>query len=332
MYKRAADVEEIDGTFACARDRVMRVFDPINGGCDSPTKQGDVRTSKELLVQGKRATAYGLGVALAMLIAGPIAAVQIPLPPNSATGRTITPAYEGWYDNADGSHSLSFGYFNRNTDQVLEIPLGADNMLEPASLPQNQPTRFEDGRNWGTFVVRVPGDFGDREVMWTLKMDGQTFSVPGHLKPEWKIDALHEGAHDNTPPVLQFVEGGPEVTGPGGSGIVFGPLRTSVGDALDISVYANDDGAGRSLGGFGGFGSSPLATLAWFKHQGPGNITFGENNQRARDAEVAIVNTLTFSTAGQYLIRIRATDGGVSTSGHAQCCWTNGFVRVAVSP
>ena len=283
-------------------------------------------------MRGRRPIKYGLGVGLAMLVAGPLAAVQIPLPPSSATGRTVTPAYEGWYENGDGTYSISFGYYNRNTEEILEIPLGPDNMIEPASLPQNQPTRFEEGRNWGIFVVRVPDDYGDQEVVWTLKIDGQTFMVPGHLQPEWKIDALYEGAHDNTPPVLQFVQGGPEVRGPGGSGIVYGPLRTSVGEPLEITVYANDDGKGRSLGGFGSFGRRPLATLVWFKHQGPGEVTFSEARHTVRDAEVAAVNSVTFDAAGQYLIRIRATDSGVSTAGHAQCCWSNGFVRVTVSP
>ena len=98
------------------------------------------------------------------------------LPPSSATGRTVTPAYEGWYENADGTYSLSFGYYNRNTGEVLEIPLGPDNMIEPAGLAQNQPTRFDEGRHWGTFAVRVPGDYGDQEVTWTLKMKGQTLT------------------------------------------------------------------------------------------------------------------------------------------------------------
>ena len=133
--------------------------------------------------------------------------------------------------------------------------------------------------------------------------------------------------------MLQFVEGGPEVTGPAASGIVYGPLRTTVGEPLDITVYANDDRGGRAIGGFGGRPSRTLATLTWYKHQGPGEVTFGEASHRVRDAEVANVNSVTFDTPGQYLIRIRATDSsGVSGAGHAQCCWSNGFVRVTVNP
>ncbi len=169
-------------------------------------------------MRGRREFTYGLGFGLALLVAGPISALQqIPLPPNSATGRTVTPAYEGWYQNEDGTYSLSFGYFNRNSDEVIEIPLGPDNLLEPASLLQNQPTRFEEGRHWGTFAVRVPADFGDREVTWTLNMKGESLMVPGHMRPDWRIDALREGAHDNTPPVLRFEKDGPEEARPGTS-------------------------------------------------------------------------------------------------------------------
>ena len=278
-----------------------------------------------------------LGVGLALLVVGPLAAVQqqVPLPPRSTTGRTVTPAFEGWYPNEDGTYSMSFGYYNRNSEEIIEIPVGSDNMLEPASLVQNQPTRFEEGRHWGTFAVQVPATFGDQEITWTLKMKGETFMVPGHLHPDWRIDALREGAHGNMPPVLQFERDGPEIVGPGASGFVLGPLHTSVGEPVEISLYANDTGGGRSLGGFSGGGgrNRTLATLTWFKHSGPGDVTFAEASHRVRDADVAAVNSVTFGAPGEYVIRIRATDSsGVSGAGHAQCCWSNGFVAVSVSP
>ena len=287
-------------------------------------------------MRGKRTITYGLGLGLAILAAGPLAAVQqIPLPPRSTSGLTVTPAFEGWYENDDGTYSLSFGYFNRNSDEIIEIPVGSDNMIGPAGLPQNQPTRFEEGRHWGTFTVRVPGDFGDQVVTWSLYSKGQTLMVPGHLKPEWAIDAMGGGASGNIPPVLRFEQDGPEVIGPGGSGFVLGPLHASVGEPVEISLYADDAGAGTSIGGFGAFGGGAnrtLAKLTWFKHQGPGEVTFAEAMHRVRDAEVAAVNSVTFGAPGEYVIRIRATDSGVATSGHAQCCWTNGFVAVSVSP
>ena len=41
---------------------------------------------------------------------------------------------------------------------------------------------------------------------------------------------------------------------------------------------------------------------------------------------------MTFSEPGNYVIRVRANDAsGVSNAGHAQCCWSNGFIKVVVT-
>ena len=77
------------------------------------------------------------------------------------SGQTVTPAYEGWYENEDGSLALSFGYYNRNTEEVINIPIGPSNRIvgAPDALPnQGQPTRFEVERHWGVFTVTVPAD------------------------------------------------------------------------------------------------------------------------------------------------------------------------------
>jgi hypothetical protein len=40
-----------------------------------------------------------------------------------------------------------------------------------------------------------------------------------------------------------------------------------------------------------------------------------------------------FTAPGDYVLRVRANDAsGVANAGHAQCCWTNGFVKVRVTP
>src|SRR5262245_34685396 len=84
----------------------------------------------------------------------------LPLEPARERGASVTPAYEGWYQNADGSYSMLVGYFNRNSKQPLDVPVGLSNKIEPGDPDQGQPTHFEPGRQWGVFVVRVPKDFG----------------------------------------------------------------------------------------------------------------------------------------------------------------------------
>ena len=46
-------------------------------------------------------------------------------------GQNISPGYEGWEQNEDGSFNFLFGYMNRNWLEELDVPIGPDNMLSP---------------------------------------------------------------------------------------------------------------------------------------------------------------------------------------------------------
>jgi hypothetical protein len=70
-----------------------------------------------------------------------------------SSGQNIAPVYEGWEQNADGSFTLVFGYFNRNWEQEIDLPIGADNAIDPSGPDQGQPTHFQPRRN--RFVFRV---------------------------------------------------------------------------------------------------------------------------------------------------------------------------------
>ena len=101
-------------------------------------------------------------MALAAAVALPVRA-QLPFAAAKSSGQTVTPAFEGWYRNPDGTFSLSFGYFNRNAEEVVDIPIGPNNFIEPGDQNQGQPTEFQPRRHWGVFAVKVPADFGDEE-------------------------------------------------------------------------------------------------------------------------------------------------------------------------
>jgi hypothetical protein len=251
------------------------------------------------------------------------------LAPASARGRTVTPAFEGWYPNKDGTFSISFGYYNRNSDEVIDIPVGPENFVSPGDANQGQPTRFYAKRNWGVFAVTVPADFGNKKLVWTLKIRGETFAIAGSLRSEWQIDALEgEAGSGNMPPALTFSEGGPEGSGPGG--ITAGPLLAKVGVALPVSVWATDDG--NYFGSIASDGRPVPVALTWFKHQGPGDVVFSVPTIRLIPTGGKATTNATFDKPGDYIIRVRANDAsGVAPAGHAQCCWTNGFVRVTVS-
>ena len=83
---------------------------------------------------------------------------QIP-EPRRGFGASVTPAYEGWFYNPDGSRSFLVGYYNRNGRQELDIPIGPNNRIEPGGPDMGQPTHFMPGRQWGIFVIPTPKDF-----------------------------------------------------------------------------------------------------------------------------------------------------------------------------
>lgn len=256
-------------------------------------------------------------------------AQQLPLLPARAKGQTVTPAFEGWYRNPDGTYSLSFGYYNRNESEVVEVPIGPDNFIQPGDSNQGQPTHFEPRRHWGVFAVKVPADFGNRRVVWTLRVRGEAVSIPGSLHPDWQIDALEgEAGAGNTPPRIQFAENGPEGAGPGG--ITVGPLKATVGRPLTLAVWVTDDGKAASSVALGG--RAVPVTLTWFKHQGPGTVTFAQPTARLTPTGGRATTSITFDRPGEYLVRVRVNDAsGVSGAGHAQCCWTNGFAKILVT-
>lgn len=72
--------------------------------------------------------------------------------------------------------------------------------------------------------------------------------------------------------------------------------------------------------------------IHWLKHSGPGSVTFSP-----QDAEIPVdggsaTTEAVFSAPGEYMLRVRANDAsGVVGGGHAQCCWTNGYVQVNVT-
>jgi hypothetical protein len=259
-------------------------------------------------------------------LASPVRA-QAPLGYVTARGSTVTPAYEGWYFNADGSRTLSWGYYNRNSEEVLEIPFGPENFIEPARFDGAQPTHFTPVRQWGAFGVVIPPDYDGELVAWTLKIRGKTFMIPSNLAAEWEIDALEGEADGNAPPELALMEGGPWVAGPGGQ---YGDATATVGVPAALEVWSRDDGVGSSSVGRAAREGVPV-TLTWYKHSGPGDVSFDEASAQVPAEQGAMTTMATFASPGQYVLRIRANDAsGVTGAGHSQCCWTNAFVRVSV--
>src|SRR5262245_33249970 len=91
-----------------------------------------------------------------------------------SSGQNVSPGFEGWEENADGTFSMIFGYMNRNWEEEIDVPVGPDNNISPGTADQGQPTHFLPRRNRFVFKVRVPKDFGTKEMIWTLTTKGKT--------------------------------------------------------------------------------------------------------------------------------------------------------------
>src|SRR4029453_13984288 len=101
------------------------------------------------------------------------------------SGQNVVPAFEGWERNTDGSFNMLFGYFNRNREEIVDVPIGAENKFEPGDAHRGQPTHFYPSRNRYWFRVRVPADFGSKELVWTLTVHGRTERAFATLNPNY---------------------------------------------------------------------------------------------------------------------------------------------------
>jgi len=264
-------------------------------------------------------------------------------------GQNIAPVFEGWEKNPDGSFNLVFGYFNRNWDEEVDLPVGPDNNLSSGGGDQGQPTHFLPRRNRFVFRVKVPRDFGNKEMVWTLTSHGKTERAYGTLKADYFIDdgvimnnlggagAAGGGnnTQDNQPPALR-VDGE-------------GWRRARVGQPVPLTAYANDDDGkprrvpmpavtSRSRGGAGGgLGTPNSATglrMSWFVYRGAGKVTFDppqievweDHRDGANSPWAAGFVTpptppdgkwdvrATFSAPGTYVLRCLTSDGALLTS------------------
>ncbi|HYL37453.1 MAG TPA: hypothetical protein VEV17_16180 [Bryobacteraceae bacterium] len=259
--------------------------------------------------------------------------------PPHESGQGITAAFEGWYPNAEGSNTILIGYYNRNTQQVLDIPVGANNHVDPGGPDRGQPTHFLTGRQWGVFSITVPKDFGaDKKITWTIVANGKATSVPFSLNPLYVI-APFKDATSNTPPFIGFEEAGPFLQGPPRG--IGNSLTTAPQVALPLTVWVADDA--NIPPSFAAFAKMlPTVTVTWLKFRGPGEVTFANAKPKAEKAEFKppppatytgkAATTATFSEPGEYILEVTANDLSGTGGGGFQCCWTTAQVKVTVKP
>ena len=155
-------------------------------------------------------------------------------------GSSVTPAFEGWYFDKDGSQRVMVGYFNRNTKQEFDIPAGPNNRIEPGPADQGQPTHFSAGRQWGVFTIKLPKDFGTRKLSWTIVANGFTNTITLHTQPDYIVEPFEDAANKNTPPKLKFQPTGLIFTGPPST--IAEKYTGTVGVPVPLTVWISDEG------------------------------------------------------------------------------------------
>jgi hypothetical protein len=155
-------------------------------------------------------------------------------------GSSVTGAYDGWFYGKDGATYALAGYFNRNTKQEFDIPVGPNNRVEPGGPDQGQPTHFSPGRGWGVFVVKLPKDLGTKRLSWTLVANGFTNTITLHTQADYIIEPYMDAANKNTPPVIKFDPAGPGFTGPPTT--IAAKYNATVATPLPLTTWASDEG------------------------------------------------------------------------------------------
>jgi hypothetical protein len=257
-----------------------------------------------------------------------------------SSGQSIAASFEGWEENSDGAFSLVFGYFNRNWDEEFDIPVGPNNNVEPGGPDQGQPTHFLPRRNRFVFRIKVPKDFGNKEIVWTLTSHGKTERAYGSLKPEYITDPQlqqfdvgdfgHNNRRDrgNNAPVVR-IEGDTQRT-------------LHVGEPLVLTALASDDGIPKLRPAPRGTPNIPPGRrpslglrVAWFVYRGPAtDVTFDPEQAKVYPDYRPNSNSpwtpgwtppplppdgkfpvrLTFRSPGTFVIRVMAHDGGLQAT------------------
>ena len=263
-------------------------------------------------------------------------------------GQHVEPAYEGWRPNADGTFSFMFGYMNENWTEQPDVAIGESNSFSPGDADRGQPTHFLPRRNRFTFEVVVPSDWGERELVWTLNVNGIERKAYATLKDDYLVDNMviasetgSLGAGTSSPE--SRANTAPTVTIQGDD------LRTAqVGEEISFVAQVVDDGlpaARRESTIEAGalmrrmmrpptritVGKVNGLFLSWNKYRGPGNVTFDPPMPKPWEDTRTSANspwgalwlppeapedglheiTVTFDEPGTYILWGRADDGGL---------------------
>ena len=269
----------------------------------------------------------------------------LPSTPKKAFGASISPAYDGWYDNADGTHTFLIGYYNRNWTDEVEVPIGPNNRFEPGDPDRGQPTHFLPNRGFGMFTITVPRSTPPTEKLWwVLTVNGVTQRVPFHRTADYNItpqQASEEspGGKYNRPPVLRLSENGPVIQNPVANVASAHVREATAGEPMKLEFWIEDDGLFASGSNAPINSNEPMVEVVVSKYRGPGKVTVAKDHHKVITLKGGKAGepyagrtstTATFSEPGDYLLHITVNDLSGPGGGATGCCWTTSLIKVSV--
>lgn len=210
--------------------------------------------------------------------------------------------YDGYVKNKDGTHTLSFGYFNLNHVEVSIEP-GEDNTFLPGPADRNQPIRFLKGRHRFACSMVVPFDF-DGQLQWTVRFAGKISTTTAKtLDPLYELELgsarrvtsgldlskAPRGVCVNRAPSIQVINPLADINA-GADTLAATSFATRLDEELLLNGNVEDDGLPRQA----------KLTVSWKKNGGPGTVIFSDPSQPVTRAR--------FSAAGVYELELSATD------------------------
>jgi hypothetical protein len=232
-------------------------------------------------------------------------------------GQNVVAAFDGWERHTDGTIGLVFSYYNRNYEEIVDVPIGPNNNLEPGGPDQGQPTHFLPARHKFVFSVTVPKDWDPKKrLVWTLTVRGKTEKANAFLLPEWEINNQVRGQNgDSSHPVTvgnaaDYNESPVITPGPA--------QRVTMPDAATLTAAVKDDGLPKPRARRQGAAAPPPLSqlfVNWVMYRGPvgGNVRFAADSSPVVNGTAA--TTATFTKPGEYVIRAYADDGAATAPG-----------------
>lgn len=238
------------------------------------------------------------------------------------SGQPVIPYFEGWIKSPDGTFDLIFGYFNRNFVQQFAIPAGPENRIEPLGPDGGQPTYFLARRQRYVFRVKVPADFGQKELVWSITSNGRTERAFGNLMGPQEITERVVTTNGNFDPGHGDPNKPPSLTVAPLTSVTAGAPVTLTASVVDDGLPAPRVAAAAprpeqrpAAGGFGAQinssaprGPRPL-NVTWLQYSGPAGVTFERTDAIVVENGQAVTKA-TFAAPGKYRLVAMATDPG----------------------